>query len=68
TVDVTSIEAVAEAAENGFVRIPWDTVGLEGEARLANDALTVRCLQRSDGSLPEADDEPDLVALVARSY
>ncbi|HEY5887542.1 MAG TPA: His/Gly/Thr/Pro-type tRNA ligase C-terminal domain-containing protein, partial [Acidimicrobiales bacterium] len=68
TLDVTSIEDVADAAVDGFVRIPWDAVGLEGEARLANDALTVRCLQRADGSLPEADDEPDLIALVARSY
>ncbi|HET9542856.1 MAG TPA: proline--tRNA ligase [Acidimicrobiales bacterium] len=68
TVDVSSIEDVAEAAANGFVRIPWDSVGLEGESRLANDALTVRCLQRADGSLPGADDEPDLIALVARSY
>jgi prolyl-tRNA synthetase len=68
TVDVTDIEDVAAAAADGFVRIPWDTVGVEGEALLARDALTVRCLQRSDGSLPEADDEPGLVALVGRSY
>jgi prolyl-tRNA synthetase len=68
TVEVTAIEDVAAAAADGFVRIPWDAVGLEGEARLADDALTVRCLQRADGSLPEADDEPGLVALVARSY
>ncbi len=53
TVDVTAIEDVAAAAADGFVRIPWDSVGVEGEARLANDALTVRCLQRADGSLPE---------------
>jgi prolyl-tRNA synthetase len=68
TVDITDIEDVAAAAAAGFVRIPWDSVGLEGEALLAKDALTVRCLQRADGSLPEADDEPGLVALVARSY
>jgi hypothetical protein len=28
----------------------------------------VRCLQRPDGSLPTAGDEPDLVALLARAY
>ena len=68
TVSVDAIEDVAAAAADGFVRIRWDAVGLEGEARLASDALTVRCLQREDGSLPEGDDEPGLVALVARSY
>jgi prolyl-tRNA synthetase len=68
TVEVTAIEDVAAAAADGFVRIPWDSVGLEGEERLGRDALTVRCLQRADGSLPEADDEPGMVALVARSY
>ena len=31
-------------------------------------ASAVRCLTRADGSLPDADDEPDLVAVVARSY
>jgi prolyl-tRNA synthetase len=40
----------------------------EGEARLARDAVTVRCLQRADGTVPAADDEPDLVAYVGRSY
>src|SRR6187397_1932421 len=54
TVDVTDIEDVAAAAADGFVRIPWDAVGIEGEALLARDALTVRCLQRADGSLPDA--------------
>ena len=68
TVEVAAIEDVATAAADGFVRIPWDTVGVEGEAALAKDALTIRCLQRADGSLPEADDEPGLSALVARSY
>jgi prolyl-tRNA synthetase len=30
--------------------------------------VTVRCLQRPDGSLPDTEDEPDLVAWVARAY
>ena len=41
---------------------------VEGEAALATQGVTVRCLRRPDGSLAEADDEPDLVAVVARSY
>ena len=68
TIDVTDIEDVGRGGRRGFVRIPWDAVGVEGEAALAKDALTVRCLQRADGSLPDSDDEPGLVALVGRSY
>jgi prolyl-tRNA synthetase len=35
---------------------------------LAESAVTVRCLQRPDGSLALSDDEPDLVAVVGRDY
>ena len=52
----------------GFARLPWAAVGGAGEAELAQSGITVRCLQRADGTLPRADDEADLVALVARSY
>ena len=48
--------------------LPWDLVRGEGEERLAQEAVTVRCLQRADGTVPDADDEPDLVAFVGRSY
>lgn len=68
TTDVATLEEARAVAADGFARIPWSAVGAEGEAELATSAVTVRCLQRPDGSLPEADDEPDLVALVARSY
>ena len=39
-----------------------------GEAELAQAGVTVRCLVRADGSLPDTDDEPELVALVGRAY
>jgi prolyl-tRNA synthetase len=68
TADVASIEEAIEAAKSGFARIPWAVVGEEGEALLAREAVTVRCLQRSDGTVPDSGDEPDLVAVVARSY
>ena len=48
--------------------VPWRAVGTEGETRLAASGVTVRCLQRPDGGLPGTDDEPDLVAVVARAY
>ena len=68
TVDVTSLDEAVEAAATGFARIPWASVGPEGEATLAQSSVTVRCLRRPDGSLPTTGDEPDLVAVVARSY
>jgi prolyl-tRNA synthetase len=39
-----------------------------GEAKLAESAVTVRCLVRADGSVPDSVDEPDLTAYVSRSY
>jgi len=68
TVDVTTVEEAADAARTGFARIPYATLGEEGENRLATDAISVRCLQRPDGSVPASDDEPGLVAWVGRSY
>ena len=68
TVDVTSIEDAREAALVGFARIPVSVLGADGEAKLGESAITVRCIQRPDGTCPDSDDEPDLVAFVARSY
>ncbi len=52
-------------------RLGPDAVGrprAEGEARLAERAVTVRCLVRADGSVPETGDEPDVLAYCARAY
>ena len=68
TVETTSIGEAADAAREGFVRIPYEALGTDGEAKLAESAVTVRCLQRADGTVPDSEDEPDLVAFVARSY
>ncbi|ELS56850.1 proline--tRNA ligase [Streptomyces viridochromogenes] len=69
TSDVSTIEEAAEAATaGGWARIPWATLGEEGEARLAEQAVTVRCLVAADGSVPDADDAPGNVAVVARAY
>ena len=66
--DASGVAEVREAAATGFARIPWAELGPEGEAELADDAITVRCLQRPDGSLPHSGEEPDLVAVCGRSY
>ncbi len=68
TVDCSTIDEALEAASTGFARIAWSAVGDEGIERLGRDAVTVRCLQTPDGDLPASDDDPDAVALVARSY
>ncbi len=68
TADVSTVADAAVAAATGFARIPWRALGGDGEAELARSAVTVRCLQRPDGTVPEADDEDDLVAWVGRSY
>ncbi|MHB9853939.1 proline--tRNA ligase [Streptomyces krungchingensis] len=69
TSDVTTIEeAVEAAAAGGWARIPWVDLGEEGEAKLAEHSVTVRCLVAEDGSVPDADDAPGNVAVVARAY
>jgi prolyl-tRNA synthetase len=68
THDVNSIEEAMEASQEGFARLAWDLVGSAGEAQLKTDAITVRCLQRADGSMPTSDTEKDLVCIVAKSY
>ncbi|MGW4033064.1 proline--tRNA ligase [Streptomyces sp. NPDC004838] len=68
TVEVTTIEEAAEAASTGWARIPWATLGPAGEARLAEQGVSVRCLVAADGSVPESDDQPGNVAVVARAY
>ncbi len=68
THDVATLADAAEAARTGFARLPWAALGVAGETRLAQDGITVRGLQRPDGSLPDDPDEPDLVAVVARAY
>jgi prolyl-tRNA synthetase len=68
TVDCSSLDEVLVASQNGFARVPWSVIGAEGEATLAQSTVTVRCLQRADGSVPDSDDEPDLVAFCARAY
>jgi prolyl-tRNA synthetase len=68
TADVSSIAEASEAANDGFARLSWDLVKGEGEAALRTQAITVRCLQRADGSMPDNEDEANLVAIVAKSY
>lgn len=66
--DVKTLDEVPDAAAEGWARIPWDQVGAEGEEKLNGQAITVRCLVREDGSVPESESEPGLIAYAARAY
>ncbi|WP_098245042.1 proline--tRNA ligase [Streptomyces formicae] len=69
TADVGTLEEAVEATAAGnWARIPWAVLGEEGEAALAEHSVTVRCLVADDGAVPDADETPGNVALVARSY
>ncbi len=68
TATVGTIEEAIEAASVGWATLPWERVGPDGEVALAEHAVTVRCLIRPDGGVPDGVDEPDLVAVVGRSY
>jgi prolyl-tRNA synthetase len=68
TADVASVDEAIEAAATGWARLPWSAVGVEGENKANAVGVTVRCLVRTDGSMPDSEDEPDLVAYLARAY
>ncbi|GAA2369770.1 proline--tRNA ligase [Catellatospora methionotrophica] len=68
TVEVSTLDEAMEAAGTGWARVPWSAVGVDGEAKANERAITVRCLFRADGSVPASQDEPDLTAILARSY
>jgi prolyl-tRNA synthetase len=69
TADAATLEEAIDAGSAGFARVPLAALGADGEDRLAQHALTIRCLQRPDGSLAAHDDPEDrLVAVVGRSY
>ncbi|WP_205855915.1 proline--tRNA ligase [Phytoactinopolyspora endophytica] len=68
TMAVECIDDAAEAARTGFATAPWSMIGEEGESKLADQGMSVRCLQRPDGTIPESDDERELIAVIGRAY
>jgi len=68
TVDVTTLDDAREASQTGWARVPWATLGTDGEQELAAASVTVRCIVRPDGTLAESEDEPELLAVTGRSY
>jgi prolyl-tRNA synthetase len=68
THDVGTLDDALAASATGWARLPWDKVGTEGETKANAEGVTVRCLFREDGSVPDSEDEPGLVAILARAY
>ncbi|NUO58348.1 MAG: proline--tRNA ligase [Hamadaea sp.] len=68
TVEVKTLDEAIEASQTGWAKVPWSAVGVDGEAKANESAITVRCLFREDGSAPAAQDEPNLTAILGRSY
>ena len=68
TADVKTLAAAIEASADGFARVPWSKVGADGEAKANEVGVSVRCLTRADGGVPDSEDEKGLVAYLARSY
>jgi prolyl-tRNA synthetase len=68
TSDCTTLDQARDVAQTGVARLPWELAGTSGEQDLAAAGLTVRCLQLSDGSLPETGREAGVLAYIARAY
>jgi prolyl-tRNA synthetase len=66
--EVSTVDDAAAAGVEAWAKLPWAVLGEDGEAKLAESGVTVRCLQRPDGTVPDNETEDDLVAYVARSY
>ena len=66
--DVKTVVEASEVSEKGFARIPMEMLGEDGETSLADNGITVRCVQRVDGTVPLSESESNLFAIVARAY
>jgi prolyl-tRNA synthetase len=63
-----SIDDARELASDGFARLPWRACGTDGEDRLAQAGVSVRCLLREDGEPVNDPDADGVDALLARAY
>jgi prolyl-tRNA synthetase len=63
-----TIQEAIEQARAGAVRVPWATLGPDGERRLLQHGISVRCLVCEDGEPPNDPDADGVEAIVARAY
>jgi prolyl-tRNA synthetase len=66
---VSTLDAAREACQDGWAVLPWQLLRSDdGEGRLREHAITVRCLREPDGALPSSEDGADTLAYVAKAY
>ena len=69
TTEVASVDEALEAAATGFASLSAAALGDDGEQRLNEAGVSVRCLLAPDGGPPaEGADDDTLVAVVGRAY
>ena len=68
TTPARSVDEAREIAGQGFARVRWRDCGEDGQDRLAQAGVSVRCLVREDGKPVEDPDADGVDALVARAY
>ena len=68
TADVADLDAAREAAATGWAAHPLGRRRPRRRGRARAGRRHRALPHRADGSLPESDDEPELVATVARAY
>jgi prolyl-tRNA synthetase len=65
---VADVDEAAEAAREGFARMPWARLGVDGERWLAERGVSVRCLLGPNGTFAFDPDAEGVVAILARAY
>ncbi|MET7641701.1 proline--tRNA ligase [Streptomyces sp. NPDC005438] len=69
TVEVTRLDEAVEVTQQGrWARMVWADLGPEGEEKLAQHGVTVRCLVTEDDDVPESEGQPGVRAVIARAY
>jgi prolyl-tRNA synthetase len=68
TVAAASIDEASEAARSGWATVPWSVLAVDGETKLAESGITVRCLTMPDGTVPPSEDAEGVLAVVGRAY
>jgi prolyl-tRNA synthetase len=63
-----TVDEAREIAGHGLARLPWQACRADGEDRLAETGVSVRCLIREDGEPANDPDADGVEALIARAY
>jgi prolyl-tRNA synthetase len=63
-----SVDEAEEIASEGVALLAWRACGANGEERLAQAGVSVRCLVREDGEPVDDPDADGVRALIARAY